>query len=194
MKRTFLLYALAVCCCLRFQAAAQERQYTITETELTQLEIISESLAISKQNQQLQANSLTERLRAQERQAKVLAVSLQQAEQKANSLTERLRAQERQAKTLAVNLQQAEQKAKALNSQLQTERASLKDLRTSYNKSEQEAAETIAEKQALIDEQKDKLHRRMIVIITLSGALALMIFAMAAKYFLKYKFSIFHPP
>ena len=144
MKRTFLLYALAVCCCLPFPVAAQELQYTITETELTQLEIISESLAISKQNQQLQANSLTERLRAQERQAKVLAV----------------------------NLQQAEQKAKALNSQLQTERASLKDLRTSYNKSEQEAAATIAEKQALIDEQKDKLHRRMIAVIILSTVLA----------------------
>ena len=166
MKRTFLLYALAVCCCLPFPVAAQERQYTITETELTQLEIISESLARDRLNLQLQANSLTERLKAQERQAK----------------------------TLAVSLQEVEQKAKALNSQLQTERASLKDLRTSYNKSEQEAAATIAEKQALIDEQKDKLHRRMIVIITLSGALALMIFAMAAKYFLKYKFSIFHPP
>ena len=166
MKRTFLLYALAVCCCLPFPVAAQERQYTITETELTQLEIISESLARDRLNLQLQANSLTERLKAQERQAK----------------------------TLAVSLQEVEQKAKALNSQLQMERASLKGLRTSYNKSEQEAAETIAEKQALIDEQKDKLHRRMIVIITLSGALALMIFAMAAKYFLKYKFSIFHPP
>ena len=144
MKRTFLLYALAVCCCLRFQAAAQERQYTITETELTQLERISESLARDRLNLQLQANSLTERLRAQERQAK----------------------------TLAASLQQAEQKAKALNSQLQMERASLKDLRTSYNKSEQEAAETIAEKQALIDEQKDKLHRRMIAVIILSTVLA----------------------
>ena len=160
MKRTFLLYALAVCCCLPFPVAAQERQYTITETELTQLEIISESLARDRLNLQLQASSLTERLKAQERQAK----------------------------TLAVSLQEVDQKAKALNSQLQMERASLKDLRTSYDKSEQEAAETIAEKQALIDEQKDKLHRRMIVIITLSGALALMIFAMAAKYFLKYKF------
>ena len=144
MKRTFLLYALAAVCCLCLPVAAQEQQYTITETELTQLERISESLAISKQNQQLQANSLTERLRAQERQAK----------------------------TLAVSLQQAEQKAKALNSQLQTERASLKDLRTSYDKSEQEAAETIAEKQALIDEQKDKLHRRMIAVIILSTVLA----------------------
>ena len=144
MKRTFLLYALAVCCCLPFPVAAQERQYTITETELTQLEIISESLARDRLNLQLQANSLTERLKAQERQAK----------------------------TLAVSLQEVEQTAKALNSQLQTERASLKDLRTSYNKSEQEAAATIAEKQALIDEQKDKLHRRMIAVIILSTVLA----------------------
>ena len=144
MKRTFLLYALAAVCCLCLPVAAQERQYTITETELTQLEIISESLARDRLNLQLQANSLTERLKAQERQAK----------------------------TLAVSLQEVEQKAKALNSQLQTERASLKDLRTSYNKSEQEAAATIAEKQALIDEQKDKLHRRMIAVIILSTVLA----------------------
>jgi len=144
MKRMFLLFVVSVCCCLPFPVAAQERQYTITETELTQLEIISESLARDRLNLQLQANSLTERLRAQERQAK----------------------------TLAVSLQQAEQEAKALNSQLQMERASLKDLRTSYNKSEQEAAATIAEKQALIDEQKDKLHRRMIAVIILSTVLA----------------------
>ena len=158
MKRMFLLFVVSVFCCLLFPVAAQERQYTITETELTQLEIISESLARDRLNLQLQANSLTERLKAQERQA--------------NSLTERLRAQERQAKTLAVSLQEVDQKAKALNSQLQMERASLKGLRTSYNKSEQEAAETIAEKQALIDEQKDKLHRRMIAVIILSTVLA----------------------
>gem|GEM_PF-646464 len=194
MKRTFLLYALAAVCCLCLPVAAQERQYTITETELTQLEIISESLARDRLNLQLQANSLTERLKAQERQAKALAVSLQQAEQKANSLTERLRAQERQAKTLAVSLQEVDQKAKALNSQLQMERASLKDLRTSYNKSEQEAAETIAEKQALIDEQKDKLHRRMITIIILSGIISMVIIAIVVKWFIKGKLSFLRPP
>ena len=194
MKRTFLLYALAVCCCLPFPVAAQERQYTITETELTQLERISESLAISKQNQQFQANSLTERLKAQERQAKVLAERLKAQERQANSLTERLKAQERQAKTLAVSLQEVEQKAKALNSQLQMERASLKDLRTSYDKSEQEAAETIAEKQALIDEQKDKLHRRMITIIILSGIISMVIIAIVVKWFIKGKLSFLRPP
>jgi hypothetical protein len=180
MKRTFLLYALAAVCCLCLPVAAQERQYTITETELTQLEIISESLARDRLNLQLQANSLTERLKAQERQAKVLA--------------ERLRAQERQAKTLAVSLQEVDQKAKALNSQLQMERASLKDLRTSYNKSEQEAAETIAEKQALIDEQKDKLHRRMITIIILSGIISMVIIAIVVKWFIKGKLSFLRPP
>ena len=166
MKRTFLLYALAAVCCLCLPVAAQERQYTITETELIELERISESLAISKQNQQLQANSLTERLRAQERQAK----------------------------TLAVSLQEVDQKAKALSSQLQMERASLKDLRTSYNKSEQEAAETIAEKQALIDEQKDKLHRRMITIIILSGIISMVIIAIVVKWFIKGKLSFLRPP
>ena len=160
MKKRFLLFVLSVLCSLCFQVAAQERQYTITETELTQLEIISESLARDKQNLQLQASSLTERLKAQERQAKTLAASLQEVEQKANGL----------------------------RSQLQTERETLKALRQSYNAYEKEAAETIAKQQALINKQKDKLHRRMIVIITLSGGLALMIFAMAAKYFLKYKF------
>ena len=166
MKRTFLLYVLAVVCCLCLPVAAQERQYTITETELIELERISESLAISKQNQQFQANSLTERLKAQERQAK----------------------------TLAVSLQEVEQKAKALNSQLQTERASLKDLRTSYNKSEQEAAETIAEKQALIDEQKDKLHRRMVTIIILSSIISMIIIAIVVKWFIKGKLSFLRPP
>ena len=37
MKRTFLLYVLAVFYCLPFPVAAQERQYTITETELRDL-------------------------------------------------------------------------------------------------------------------------------------------------------------
>ena len=144
MKRTFLLYALVVVCCLCLPVAAQGQEYAITETELIELERISQDLARDRLNQQLQASSLAERLKGQENKAKALAMSLQQAEQK----------------------------AKALNSQLQTERASLKDLRTSYNKSEQEAAKTIAEKQALIDEQKDKLHRRMIAVIILSTVLA----------------------
>ena len=166
MKRMFLLFALSVLCCLPFLAAAQERLYTVTETELTQLEIISESLARDRRKLQSQANSLTERLKMQETQAKALAVSLQQAERK----------------------------AKNLNSQLQMERASLKALRQSYSTYELEAAETIAQKQALIDEQKDKLHRRMIAVITLSAILTIILFAIGAKYFLKYKFSLFHPP
>ena len=166
MKSMFLLFVLSVFCCLISPAVAQERLYTVTETELTQLESISENLKISRRNLLLQASDLTERLKAQEKKAK--------------SLTEKL--------------QKAESTASTLNSQLQTERESLTSLTESYNKYVKDTSETIAEKQALIDEQKDKLHRRMIVIITLSGALALMIFAMAAKYFLKYKFSLFHPP
>ena len=166
MKRPFLLCVLCFYGCLPFPAAAQEQEYVITETELTQLESISENLKISRQNLLLQTSSLTERLRGQEKKAK----------------------------TLAVSLLEAESKVKNLNSQLQTERETLKALRQSYNAYELEAAETIAEKQALIDEQKDKLHRRMIAVIILSAILTLILFAIGAKYFLKYKFSLFHPP
>ena len=146
MKRIFLLFVLSVFCCLRFPAAAQEQRYTVTERELIRLESISENLARDRQKLQSQANSLTECLRVQEKKAKTLTEKLQQAESTANSL----------------------------NSQLQTERATLKDLRQSYSAYEIEAAETIAEKQALIDEQKDKidkqkdkLHRLTITVITL---------------------------
>ena len=144
MKRRFLLFALSALCCLCLPLAVQGQEYVITEAELIRLESISENLAISRQNLLLQASDLTERLKAQEKKAKSLTEKLQQAESTANTL----------------------------NSQLKTERDTLKNLRASYNKSEQEAAETIAEKQALIDEQKDKLHRRMIAVIILSTVLA----------------------
>lgn len=166
MKRRFLLFVLSVFCCLPFPAVAQERLYTVTETELTQLESISENLARDRQKLQSQANSLTERLRVQEKKAKALAVSLQQAESK----------------------------AKTLNSQLQTERESLKTLRQSYTTYEQEVTQRIANQQAIIDKQKDKLHRRMITIIVLSAALILIGFATGIKYVAKFKFSLLHPP
>ena len=166
MKRRFLLFALSVLCCLPFPAAAQERLYTVTETELIRLESISENLKISRQNLLLQASDLTERLKAQEKKAKALATSLQQAEKIANTL----------------------------RSQLQTERASLKALRQSYSAYEREAAETIAKQQAIINKQKDKLHRRMIAVIILSAILTIILFAIGAKYFLKFKFSLFRPP
>ena len=97
MKRTFLLYVLAVFYCLLFPVAAQERQYTITETELIELERISQDLAISKQNQQLQANSLTERLKAQERQANVLRSQLQTEREILKDLRQSYNAYEREA-------------------------------------------------------------------------------------------------
>ena len=166
MKKMLLSFVLSAFCCLPFPAAAQEHLYTVTETELTRLESISENLARDRQSLQSQANSLTERLRAQESKAK--------------SLTEKL--------------QKAESTANILRNQLQTERSSLNALRKSYNKFEQEAAETIAKQQAIINKQKDKLHRRMIAVIILSAILTIILFAIGAKYFLKYKFSLFHPP
>ena len=164
--RKSVLFLLSVFCFFLFPVAAQEPEYVITEAELTQLESISENLKVSRQSLQSQANALTERLKVQEL--------------KANSLTEKL--------------QQAESTANSLNSQLQTERQTLKALRQSYNKSEQEAAETIAEKQALIDEQKDKLHRRTITIIILSAVLLIIGVITGMKYAVKLKFSLFHPP
>ena len=166
MKKMLLLLVLCVYGCLLFPAVAQERLYTVTETELTRLESISENLAKDRQSLQSQANGLMERLRAQESKAK--------------SLTEKL--------------QKAESAANILRSQLQTERASLKALRQSYNAYEREAAETIAEQQAIINKQKDKLHRRMITVIILSAILTIIFFGIGMKYFLKFKFSLFRPP
>ena len=166
MKSMFLLFVLSVFCCLISPAVAQERLYTVTETELTQLESISENLKISRQNLLLQASNLTERLRAQESKAK--------------SLTEKL--------------QTAESTANILRSQLQTERASLKALRQSYNTYEKEASETIAKQQAIINKQKDKLHRRMIAIIILSGLLIMIVVAIGVTWFINGKLSFLRPP
>ena len=61
MKRSFFVF-LFVFCFLVFPLAAQEAEYTITETELTRLEKISESWETNRRNQQLQIQSLKERL------------------------------------------------------------------------------------------------------------------------------------
>ena len=166
MKSMFLLFVLSVFCCLISPAVAQERLYTVTETELTQLESISENLKISRRNLLLQVSDLTERLKAQEKKAK--------------SLTEKL--------------QQAESTASTLNSQLQTERESLTSLTESYNKYVKDTSETIAEKQALIDEQKDTLHRRMVTIIILSGLLIMIVVAIGVTWFINGKLSFLRPP
>ena len=60
MKKSFLFLCLFVFC---FSVlAAQEAEYTITETELTRLEKISESWETNRRNQQLQVQSLKARL------------------------------------------------------------------------------------------------------------------------------------
>lgn len=61
MKR-FFLFLFFVFCFLVFPLAAQETEYTITETELTRLEKISESWETNRRNQQLQVQSLKTRL------------------------------------------------------------------------------------------------------------------------------------
>ncbi|UTC60411.1 hypothetical protein E4N70_02175 [Treponema vincentii] len=150
MKRDGL-FLLSVFCFFLFPAVAQEPVYTVTETELTELERISQSLAISRLDLQSQASGLAEQLRAQESKAKTLAASLQQAESKANTL----------------------------NNQLQTERDTLKNLRVSYSAYEKEAARQMAEMQTVIDKQKDKIHRLTTTIIALLTVLVgFIIFAM----------------
>ena len=153
MKRRFLLFVVSVFCCLLFPVAAQERQYTVTETELTQLESISQSLQISKLDLQSQASGLAGRLKAQESKAKSLTEKLQQAENTANTL----------------------------NNQLQTERDTLKNLRASYSAYEKEAARQIAEMQTVIDKQKDKIHRLTLTAITLLTALSMAIVFIVIK-------------
>ena len=60
MKRSFLFLCLFVFC---FSVlAAQEAEYTITETELIRLERISEGWETNRRNQQLQVQSLKARL------------------------------------------------------------------------------------------------------------------------------------
>lgn len=61
MKRSFFVF-LFVFCFLVFPLAAQEAEYTITETELIRLERISENWETNRRNQQLQIQSLKERL------------------------------------------------------------------------------------------------------------------------------------
>ena len=61
MKRNFL-FLFFVFCFFVFPLAAQEAEYTITETELIRLEKISESWETNRRNQQLQVQSLKERL------------------------------------------------------------------------------------------------------------------------------------
>ncbi|MGI5075285.1 hypothetical protein E4N71_07510 [Treponema vincentii] len=150
MKRDGL-FLLSVFCSFLFPAVAQEPVYTVTETELTELESISQSLAISRQNLQSQASDLAERLRAQENKAKSLTEKLQQAENTANDL----------------------------RNQLQTEQATLKNLRVSYSAYEKEAAQKMAEMQTVIDKQRRKIHRLTVTVVTLLTVLVgFIVFAM----------------
>lgn len=59
MKRSFFVFLFVFCFSV---LAAQETEYTITETELTRLERISENWETNRRNQQLQIQSLKERL------------------------------------------------------------------------------------------------------------------------------------
>ena len=85
MKRSFFVF-LFVFCFLVFPLAAQEAEYTITEAELTRLEKISESWETNRLNQQLQIQSLKERLTEALNLSENLTSSLKEEQETLKSL------------------------------------------------------------------------------------------------------------
>ena len=167
MKSLFLLFCLLVCSCFLsvFPAAAQEAVYTVTETELIELENILQTLQTNRQKQQLQVLILQERLK------------------EAHS----------KAKSLQATLNKAEAKAKDLTSQLQTERTALTDLKASCTTYEQENTAALKAKQTEIDELKTSLYRRTIALVILSALLVGGVLFTVFKWYLKGKLRLFPP-
>ena len=85
MKRSFFVF-LFVFCFFVFPLAAQEAEYTITETELIRLEKISESWETSRRNQQLQVQSLKARLTEALTKSEALKSQLQTERESLKSL------------------------------------------------------------------------------------------------------------
>lgn len=85
MKRSFFVF-LFVFCFFVFPLAAQEAEYTITETELIRLEKISESWETSRRNQQLQVQSLKTRLTEALTKSETLKSQLQTEQETLKSL------------------------------------------------------------------------------------------------------------
>lgn len=85
MKKSFFVF-LFVFCFLVFPLAAQEAEYTITETELTRLEKISESWETNRRNQQLQIQSLKARLNEALTKSEALKSQLQTERETLKSL------------------------------------------------------------------------------------------------------------
>ncbi len=85
MKRSFL-FLLFVFCFLVFPLAAQEAEYTITETELIRLEKISESWETSRRILLLQVQSLKTRLNEALTKSETLKSQLQTEQETLKSL------------------------------------------------------------------------------------------------------------
>lgn len=165
MKRGFLVFCLLVCSCFLFPAAAQEAVYTVTETELCELENILMSLQTNKQKQHLQVRLLQERLKT---------------------------AHER-AKNLQAILNTAEAQAQHLKSQLQTERTALTALQKSYTTYEQETAAVLEAKQRKIEKLKEMVYRRTLALVILSALLTVGVLFTCMKWYLKGKLRLFPP-
>ena len=85
MKRSFFVF-LFVFCFLAFPLAAQEVEYTITETELIRLEKISESWKTNRHNQQLQLQNLKAKLNEALTKSEALKSQLQTERETLKSL------------------------------------------------------------------------------------------------------------
>ena len=81
MKRFFLLF-----CFFVLLVAVQATEYEITEMELTRLEKISENLEMNKRNQQLQVQSLKQRLTEALKKSESLRGQLQMERETLKSL------------------------------------------------------------------------------------------------------------
>ena len=97
MKRSFFVLCLFVFCFFVFPLAAQEAEYTITETELIRLEKISESWETSRRNQRLQVQNLKTRLTEALTKSEALKSQLQMERETLKSLRQSYAEYERDA-------------------------------------------------------------------------------------------------
>lgn len=134
MKKCFVFFCLLL---FPFFPAAAQPEYTITETELIELEKILQSL---------QSNNQT-----QEKQISGLNMSLKKAQ--------------KQVLNLKTALQKAQKLQQNLAAQLEAEEKTSTDLRKSYTAYEREQGILLSQKQKKIEKLESKLYRRTIFLM-----------------------------
>ncbi len=163
---TFLFLLLCVVFWLLFSfPVAAQPEYTITETELEQLEITLQSLRKSSQTQ--------------ERQIYGLNMSLKKAQ--------------KQVASLKTALQKAQKLQQNLTAQLEAEKQTSTALRKSYTTYEREQDALLSEKQKKIDMLTAKLYRRTIFLTLAICLLVIIGIIPLVKLYLKGKLKIPFP-